>query len=118
MDLGNLFRTFDLGQALEPMAVMPSIVEPTALVTGARKDFINRLPEPKSTVPDSHFGGCSQSTGPDINEQFPPTLRTLADPDMEAKQLFPALRRRPDDHQDTFCFRFHPRLQVNPIRHR
>ena len=96
------------------MAVMPSIVEPAALVAGAREDFVNRLPEPKSTVPDSHFGGDSQSTGLDVYEQFPPTLRTLADAHMEAKQLVwrenaapqrflirrTALGRRPDDHQN------------------
>ena len=94
---------------------MPSIVEPTALILRAREDFIDRLPEPKSTVPDSHLRGDCQPASLDADQQLAPALRTFADPDMEAEQLLPALRRRPDDHEDTLGLGFHPRLQVDPI---
>ena len=113
MDLGNLFRTFDLGQALEPMAVMPAIVEPAALVAGAREYFIDRLPfghsfgpmavmpAPRRPVADRYLGGDGQPAGLDADQQLPPTLRAFADPDMEAEQFLPALGRCPDDDEDT-----------------
>lgn len=94
---------------------MPSIVEPAALVAGAGEDLVDRLPEPQGAIAHRHFRGDGQSAGLDVNEQFPPALRAFADPDMEAKEFLPALGRRPDDHQNTFCFRFHPRLQVDPV---
>ena len=68
MDLGSLLRTFDLGHSFGPMAVMPSIVEPAALVAGAGEDLVDRLPEPQGAIAHRHFRGHGQPTCFDINE--------------------------------------------------
>lgn len=57
MDFGNLLRTSDLGHSFESVAVTPSIVEPTALVAGAREDLVDGFPEPRGAIADSQLEG-------------------------------------------------------------
>ena len=51
-------------------------------MAGARKPVIDRLPDPKSAVPDSHFRGNGQPSGLDADQQLPPVLRAFADPEV------------------------------------
>ena len=50
MDFGTCLRGFAFGHSFEPMAVMPAVVEPAPLMTGAGEALVHRTPKPQGTV--------------------------------------------------------------------
>ena len=91
------------------------LVNPTALVPGAREDLFDRLPEPERAIADSDVRRNREPTLLDVDEQLTPALRTLAHPGLEADELLLALGCRADQHQHAFRGLFHPGLQVDPV---
>jgi len=78
--------------------------------------FIEGGPKPHGTVPDSNFRGDGQSAAFEVRQQLVPALHTFLKNDLEADQLFPALRCHANDHQHAFSVFFHPRLQIHAVR--
>src|SRR6185436_1750895 len=66
------------------------LVNPTALVPGARKDLLDCLPE--AAITDREL------TLLDVDEELTPALRALAYPSLEADEFLLALWRRADQH--------------------
>src|SRR6266446_5186416 len=91
-------------------------MNPTALVPGARKDLLDRLPEAERAVTDREVRRDLEPTLLDIDEELTPALRALAHPGLEADELLLALGGRADQHQHAFGIVFHPGLQVDPVR--
>ena len=91
------------------------LVNPAALVPGAGKDLVERLPEAHGAVSHRDLRRDGKTAGLEINEQFPPALGTLTDPDLEADEFLLALGRRADDDQHASGIVFHPRLQIDAI---
>jgi hypothetical protein len=52
----------------------------------------------------------------DVDEEFTPALRALADPGLEADEFLFAFGCGADQHQHAFGIVFHPGLQVDPVR--
>ena len=77
---------------------------------------VQRLPEAESPVPDRQFRADREATPLQILQEFPPTLSALPEPRLEPQQLLPALRRRPDQHQNALLLVFQPTLKVDPVR--
>ena len=65
---------------------------PSAMTIGLRPHFLDRLPEAERAVGDRELGACCKSTPPQVEEQLPPELRTLAHAIDEADEFFLALR--------------------------
>ena len=84
-------------------------------MASARKPFTDRLPDPRSAVPDSHFRGNGQPSGLDADQKLPPTLRAFADPDLKAAQCRPAPGRCADADEDTPGPGFDPGLEVTDV---
>src|SRR5260370_31053105 len=91
-------------------------MNPTALVPGARKDLLDRLPEAERAVADREVRRDLEPTLLDIDEELTPALRALAHPGLEADELLLALGGRADQHHHAFCIVFHPCLQADPVR--
>ena len=91
-------------------------MNPTALVPGAWKDLLDRLPEAERAVADGQVRRDLEPTPLDVDEELTPALRALAHPGLEADEFLLALGCRADQHQHAFGGGFHPRLQVNPVR--
>src|SRR6516225_6599067 len=92
------------------------LVNPTPLVPGARKDLLNGLPEAERAVADRQVGRDLEPTLLDVDEEFTPALCALPHPGLEADQFLLAFGGRTDQHEHAFSGRFHPGLQVEPIR--
>jgi hypothetical protein len=56
------------------------LVNPTAMVPGAGKDLLDRLPEAERAVADREVGCDLKTTPPDVDEEFAPALRALPHP--------------------------------------
>src|SRR6187402_2782317 len=69
------------------------LVNPTALVPGARKDFLDRLPEAERAVADRKVRRDLKPALPDVDEELTPALRALADSSLKADKLFLAFGR-------------------------
>src|SRR5579863_8817069 len=63
------------------------LVNPTALVPGARKDLLDRLPEAERAVADRDVRRDLEPPLLDVNEEFTPALRALADSSLEADKF-------------------------------
>src|SRR6185436_21130764 len=85
------------------------LVNPTALVAGARKDLLDRLPEAERAVTDGQVRRDLEPTPLDVDEELTPALRTLARPGLEADEFLLALGCRADQHQHAFGGGFHSR---------
>src|ERR1700710_1667832 len=79
-------------------------------------NLVERLPEAKRAIADGQFGSVRQAALLEIDEQFAPTLRALANPNLQADQLLAAFRRRADQNQHAFGLILHPGLQINAVR--
>src|SRR5260370_1495887 len=79
-------------------------------------NLVERLPEPKRPIAGGQFGSVRQAALLEIDEQFAPTLRALANPNLQADKLLAAFRRRPDQNQHAFGLILHPGLQINAVR--
>jgi hypothetical protein len=83
------------------------LVNPTALVPGARKDLLDCLPEAERTITDREVRRDLEPTLLDVDEELTPALRALAYPSLEADEFLLALWRRADQHQHAFGVVFH-----------
>src|SRR5207247_3333293 len=68
-----------------------SLVNPTPLVPGTRKDLLDCFPEAERAVADREVGRDLEPTLLDVDEEFTPALCALAHPGLEADQLLLAL---------------------------
>src|SRR6478672_6934743 len=91
-------------------------MHPTPLVSGARKDLVDRLPEPERAIADREIGRNLEPTLLDVDEKLTPALCALSHPGLEADEFLLALGCRADQHQHAFGGFFHPGLQVDPVR--
>src|SRR5215470_6705489 len=91
-------------------------MNPTALVPGAGKDLLDRLPEAERAVADREVGCDLKTTPPDVDEEFAPALRALPHPGLEADEFLLALRGGSNQHKHAFGALFHSRLQVDAVR--
>src|SRR5215470_20384943 len=91
-------------------------MNPTALVPGAGKDLLDRLPEAERAVADREVGCDLKTTPPDVDEELAPTLRALPHPGLEADEFLPAFRCGADQHEHAFGRLLHARLQVDSVR--
>ena len=62
-------------------------MDPTPLVPGARKHFLDRLPEAERSIADGKVRRDLEPTLLDVDEEFTPALCALADPDLEADEF-------------------------------
>ena len=90
-------------------------VAPAPLVSRAGEDLVEGLPDPQSAVTDRQFRSDPQAALLHIDQELTPALGALAGAHLEADQFLAALRRRADQHQDTFAVILHPGLQINAI---
>ena len=91
------------------------LVNPTALVPGAREDLFDCLPEAERAVADREVRRNLEPTLLDVDKELTPALRTLAHPGLEADEFLLALGCCANQHQHAFGGLFHPCLQVDPV---
>src|SRR5271156_3297168 len=77
-----------------------------------------RKPEgaPERAIADGEVRRDLEPTLLDVDEEFTPALRALADPSLEADEFLLAFGCCADQHQHAFGIVFHPGLQVDPVR--
>ena len=90
-------------------------VDPATLMSGAGENLTQSFPEAHGTVTDRNLRGAGQAAALEAHQQLAPTLRTLAQTNLEAQQFLFAFRRCSDDHQHTFCVVFHAGLKINTV---
>ena len=90
-------------------------MHPAALATRLGPDLFHRLPESERAIGDREFGANRQPTPPQIEEQFPPRLRTLAHTVGEADKLLAALGCGSDDNQQALRGVFETGLHMNAV---
>ena len=116
VNLAKVGLHVDLDREGDLVEHVGGLVNPAALVLGARKGLLDRLPEAERAIADGKVGRDFEPTLLDVDEEFTPVLRALAHPGLEADELLLALGCRAEQHQHAFGGGFHPRLQVNPVR--
>src|SRR5262249_59789230 len=79
-----------------------SFVRPAALAARLGPYLFDRLPESERAIGDRELGANRQPTPLQIEEQFPPRLRTLAHTVGEADKLLPALGGGSDDDEQAW----------------
>src|SRR6267378_501982 len=70
----------DLNREGDLVQHVGGLVNPTALVPGAREDLFDRLPEAERAVADREVRRNLEPTLLDVDEELTPALRTLAHP--------------------------------------
>ena len=85
------------------------------MTIGLRPHFLDRLPEAERAVGDRELGAYCKSTPPQVEEQLPPELRTLAHAIDEADEFFLALRGGPNDDQQALRGVLEPGLHVDAV---
>ena len=87
-----------LNRLRDPIEDVEEHVLPASLVARSGENLLERFPEAERSVADRDLGrgdtACFQ-----VNEQFAPALRTLADTDLEADEFFLAFGRGADDDE-------------------
>src|SRR5262249_57979858 len=83
------------------------IMDPTALMPGAGKDLLDRLPEAERAVANREVGCDLKTTPPDVDEEFAPALRALPHPGLEADEFLLALRGGSNQRKHAFGALFH-----------
>src|SRR5215468_3707229 len=106
------FRLLAVWQFVEDIG---SFVHPAALATRLGPDLFHRLPESERAIGDRELGANRQPTPLQIEEQFPPRLRTLAHTVGEADKLLPALGCGSNDDQQALRSVFQTGLHVNAV---
>jgi hypothetical protein len=74
-------------------------VQPAALMTRRRQRLVEGVPKAKRAIADGQLRRDRQTSRLQIDEQFPPALRTLPHACLEADQFLDALGRRADQNQ-------------------
>src|SRR5207344_2524787 len=83
------------------------LVNPTALVPGAGKGLLDRIPEAERTIANREARRDPEPTLLDVDQELTPALRALADASLKTDKFLPAFRRRADQHQHAFGIVFH-----------
>src|SRR5512133_2015866 len=91
VDLAEVRLHVDLDRESDLVQHVGGLVNPTALVPGAWKDLLDRLPEAKRAVADGQVRRDLEPTPLDVDEELPPALRALAHPGLEADEFLLAL---------------------------
>ena len=91
------------------------LVHPATLAAGLRPNFLNRLPEAERAVGDRQLGTHRQPAPLQVEQQFPPGLRTLAHAVDQADQLLLPLGRGTDDDQETLRGLLEPGLHMDAV---
>jgi hypothetical protein len=112
VNLSKVCLHVDLDREGDLVQHVGGLVNPTALMPVAGKDFLDRLPEAERTVADREVGRDLEPTSLDVDEEFVLTLRALPHPGLEADEFLLALGGGADQHQNAFGVVFHARLQV------
>src|ERR1700730_9354348 len=73
-------------------------------------------PPAEGRLADRQVGTNLDPTLLDVDEEFAPALCALPHPGLEADQFVLAFGGRTDQHEHAFRGRFHPGLQVDPVR--
>src|SRR5512133_2402621 len=98
VDLAAVRLHVDLDRESDFVQHVGGLVNPTALVPGAWKDLLDRLPEAERAVADGQVRRDLEPTPLDVDEELPPALRALAHPGLEADEFLLALGCRADQH--------------------
>jgi hypothetical protein len=106
-------RVFGAGDLVQHVG---GLVNPTALVPGAREDLFDRLPEAERAVADREVRSNLEPTLPDVDEELTPALRTFAHPGLEADEFLLALGCRANQHQHAFGGRLHGQVRSEDRR--
>ena len=91
------------------------LVEPAALVPGARIDLVQRFPEAECAVADRDLRRDGKTAPLHLDQQFAPALGALPDTHLEADELLATLRGRADQDEHALGVVFHPGLEVDAV---
>src|SRR5438105_9077630 len=106
------FQLLALRQFVEDVG---GFMHPAALAARVRPYLFERLPESKRAISDRELGANREPAPLQIEEQFPPRLRTLAHTVGEADKLLPALGCGSDDDQQALRAVFETGLHMNAV---
>src|SRR5262249_48924409 len=106
------FRLLAVRQFVEDVG---GFVHPAALPAGVGPHLFDGLPKSKRAIGDRQLRANRQPTPLQIEEQFPPRLRTFAYTVAEADKLLPALGCGSDNDQQALRAVFETGLHVNAV---
>src|ERR1700730_2672831 len=107
VNLAKIYLHVDLDREGDLVQYVGGLVNPTPLVSGARKDLLDRLPEAERAVADREVRRCLEATLFDVDEKLAPALCVLTYPGLEADEFLLALGSCADQHQHAFGGFFH-----------
>jgi hypothetical protein len=87
VNLAKVDLHVDLDREGDLVQHVSGLVNPTALVPGARKDLLDRLPEAERAVADRQVGRNLEPALFDVDEKLAPALCALTDPGLEANEF-------------------------------
>ena len=102
LSLAKVGLHIDLNREGDLVQHVGGLVNPTALVPGAREDLFHCLPEAERAVADREVRRNLKPTLLDVDEELTPALRTLAHPGLEADEFLLALGCRADQVSPEF----------------
>src|SRR5262245_25274348 len=105
------FRLLAVRQFVEDVG---GFVHPAALAARLGPDLFHRLPESERAIGDRELGANRQPTPLQIEEQFPPRLRTFANAVDQTDKLLPALGCGSDDDQQALGVADEKRMRSQP----
>src|ERR1700751_640829 len=116
VNLAKVDLHVDLDREGDLVQYVGGLVNPTPLVSGARKDLLDRLPEAERAVADREVRRNLKPTLLDVDEKLAPALCVLTYPGLEADEFLLALGCCADQHQDAFggFFPFGPAGRPRP----
>src|SRR5215204_1748690 len=88
VNLAKVRLHVDLDREGDLVEHVGGFVNPTALVPGAGKDLLDRLPEAEGTVANREVGRDIKPTPLDVDEKLAPALRALPHSGVEADEFF------------------------------
>src|SRR5271166_3078207 len=80
VNLSKVCLHIDLDREGDLVQYVGGLMNPTALMLGAGKDLLDRLPEAERTVADREIGRDLEPTPLDVDEELAPALRALPHP--------------------------------------
>src|SRR3984885_1184928 len=116
INLSKVCLHVDLDREGDLVQHVGGLVNPTPLVSGARIDFIDGLPEAERAVAYREVGRDLEPTPLDVDEELAPALRALPHPSLEADELLLALGGGSNKPPRLFGAVFHAPLHVAAVR--
>src|SRR6201993_1773929 len=89
VNLAKIDLHVDLDREGDLVQYVGGLVNPTPLVSGARKDLLDRLPEAERAVADREVRRNLEPTLLDVDEKLAPALCALTCPGLEADEFLP-----------------------------